>query len=58
VHATLLAWRVAQSLDGRLTGCLLDPAVILSAPHMADNLRYTPRVRGSEVRGPSGATLG
>src|SRR6476646_2985568 len=26
--------------------CLLDPAIILSAPHMADNLRYTPRVRG------------
>jgi hypothetical protein len=40
-HATLLAWRVAQSLDGRLTGCLLDPAFVLSALHMADNPRST-----------------
>src|SRR5215471_5646492 len=37
VHATRLAWRVAQSLDGRLMGCLLDPAIMLSAPHMTDN---------------------
>ena len=47
VHATLLAWRVAQSLDERLTGCLLDPTVMLSVPHMADNPRSTPCV-GSE----------
>src|SRR6516162_3175425 len=37
LHASLLAWRVAQSLDGRLTGCLLDPAAMLSALHVADN---------------------
>ena len=37
VHATLLAWRVTQSLDGRLTGCLLDPPVMLSALCTTDN---------------------
>src|SRR6516165_5517334 len=37
VHATLLAWRVAQSLDGCLKGCLLDPVAILFTRSMADN---------------------
>ena len=46
VHATLLAWRVAQSLDGRLTGCLLDPAAILSAPLQCRQslIRASPKV--------------
>src|SRR6516162_4344072 len=54
VHATLLAWRVAQSLDGCLTGCLLDPAAMLSAPYTADNTSLTPRLGG---RRASGRTL-
>lgn len=37
VHAALLAERVARSLDARLTGCLLDPAAMLSTLATADN---------------------
>ena len=50
VHATLLAWRVAQSLDGRLTGCLLDPGAMLSACQSADNHHLAD---GYSVRQPS-----
>src|SRR5438309_11681105 len=54
VHATLLAWRVAQSLDGRLTGCLLDPVAMLSAFPTADNNLIHALPRGT---GPPGRTL-